>query len=111
MKPEEQQIAVSVLDLETRRDYQDRAVIGNREAVPLMPHTLIVVPPNSPFRIEVEGSNGFTGLRSVKGEPRTASSGFMRRVAGDVPATLRRLNRQDGVFPIVAAKPGVQRIA
>ena len=60
-----------------------RAVIGNREAVPLMPHTLIVVPPNSPFRIEVEGSNGFTGLRAVKGEPRTASSGFMRRVAGD----------------------------
>ena len=60
-----------------------RAVIGNRDPVPLMPHTLIVVPPNSPFRIEVGGSNGFTGLRSVKGEPRTASSGFMRRVAGD----------------------------
>jgi AraC-like DNA-binding protein len=60
-----------------------RAVIGNREPVPLMPHTLIVVPPNSPFRIEVEGSNGFTGLHSVKGEPRTAMSGMMRRVAGD----------------------------
>jgi AraC-like DNA-binding protein len=60
-----------------------RAVIGKREPVPLMPHTLIVVPPNSPFRIEVEGSNGFTGLRSVKGEPRTALSGTMRRVAGD----------------------------
>jgi AraC-like DNA-binding protein len=60
-----------------------RVVIGNREPVSLMPHTLIVLPPNSPFRIEVEGSNGFTGLRAVKGEPRTASSGMMRRVAGD----------------------------
>ena len=60
-----------------------RAVVGNRQPVPLMPHTLIVLPPNSTFRIEVEGSNGFTGLRSVKGEPRTASSVFMRRVAGD----------------------------
>jgi AraC-like DNA-binding protein len=60
-----------------------RAVIGNGEPVPLMPHTLIVLPPNSPFRIEVEGSKGFSGLHSVKGEPRTASSGTMRRVAGD----------------------------
>src|SRR3954466_10704787 len=54
-----------------------RAVIGNREPVPLMPHTLIVLPPNTPFRIEVPGSNGFTGLHTVKGEPRTASSGMM----------------------------------
>jgi AraC-like DNA-binding protein len=59
-----------------------RAVIGNREPVPLRPHTLIVVPPNSPFRIEVEGSNGFTGLHSVKAPPRTPGS--MRRAwAGD----------------------------
>lgn len=61
-----------------------RAVIGNRDPVPLMPHTLIVVPPNSPFRIEVEGSNGFTGLLSVKGQPQTVSSGSIRRFsAGD----------------------------
>jgi AraC family transcriptional activator of mtrCDE len=59
-----------------------RAVMGDREPVPLMPHTLIVLPPNSPFRIEVEGSNGFSGLRSIKGKPRTPLSG-MRRVAGD----------------------------
>ena len=61
-----------------------RAVIGNRDPVPLMPHTLIVVPPNSPFRIEVEGTNGFTGLLSVKGQPQTISSGTIRRFsAGD----------------------------
>ena len=61
-----------------------RAVIGNRDPVPLMPHTLIVVPPNSPFRIEVEGSSGFTGLLSVKGQPHITSSGSIRRFsAGD----------------------------
>lgn len=60
-----------------------RAVIDDRDAVPLMPHTLIVLPPNTPFRIEVEGSKGFTDLRRIKGEPRTPLSGTMRRVAGD----------------------------
>jgi AraC family transcriptional activator of mtrCDE len=66
-----------------------RAVIGNREPVPLRPHTLIVVPPNSPFRIEVEGSNGFTGLHSVKAQPRTAWSDNIRRVsAGDGDSAL-----------------------
>ncbi|HWI80324.1 MAG TPA: AraC family transcriptional regulator [Ramlibacter sp.] len=66
-----------------------RAVIGNRDPLPLRPHTLIVVPPNSPFRIEVEGSNGFTGLRSVKAQPRTAWADNIRRVsAGDGDASL-----------------------
>jgi AraC-like DNA-binding protein len=60
-----------------------RAVIGNRDPVPLRPHTLIVLPPNSPFRIEVEGGNGFTGLHPITAEPRTPLSGTMRRVAGD----------------------------
>jgi AraC-like DNA-binding protein len=66
-----------------------RAVIGNREPLPLKPHTLIVVPPNSPFRIEVEGSKGFTGLHSVKAQPRTAWADNIRRVsAGDSDASL-----------------------
>ena len=61
-----------------------RAIIDNRDPVPLTPHTLIVVPRNSPFRLEVEGSNGFTGLLSVKGRPQTKSSGNVRRfTAGD----------------------------
>jgi AraC family transcriptional activator of mtrCDE len=62
-----------------------RAVIGNRAPIPLTPHTLIVVPPNSAFRIEVEGSNGFSGLLSVKGRPaQTTSSGTVRKhTAGD----------------------------
>lgn len=66
-----------------------RAVIGNREPFPLKPHTLIVVPPNSPFRIEVEGSNGFTGLHSVKARPRTEWADNIRRVsAGNGEASL-----------------------
>lgn len=66
-----------------------RAVIGNRAPLPLRRHTLIVVPPNSPFRIEVEGSDGFTGLHSVKAQPRTAWSDNIRRVsAGDGDASL-----------------------
>jgi AraC-like DNA-binding protein len=66
-----------------------RAVIGNRAPLPLRPHTLIVVPPNSSFRIEVEGSDGFTSLHSVKAQPRTAWSDNIRRVsAGDGDASL-----------------------
>jgi AraC family transcriptional activator of mtrCDE len=66
-----------------------RAVIGGREPLPLTPHTLIVVPPNSPFRIEVEGSNGFTGLHSVKAKPRTEWGDDIRRVsAGHRDASL-----------------------
>lgn len=66
-----------------------RAVIGNREPLPLKPHTLIVVPPDSPFRIEVAGSNGFTGLHSVKAKPRTEWADNIRRVsAGDGDASL-----------------------
>ena len=61
-----------------------RAVFGNRDPIPLMPHTLIIVPPNSPFRIEVEGSMGFTALRSVKKQPQMTSSSTIRRFsAGD----------------------------
>jgi AraC-like DNA-binding protein len=66
-----------------------RAVVGNREPVPLRPHTLIVDPPNTPFRIEVEGSKGFTGLHPVKAKPRTEWADNIRRVsAGDGDASL-----------------------
>ena len=56
-----------------------RAVVGDRNPIPLMPHTLIVVPPNSAFRIEVEGSKGFTGLVSVKKQPQMISSSTIPR--------------------------------
>ncbi|MEJ8839913.1 AraC family transcriptional regulator [Ramlibacter sp. AN1133] len=66
-----------------------RAVIGKHDPIPLMPHTLIVVPPNSAWRIEVEGSNGFTGLRTVDGKSPTADPDNVRRVvAGDDPSLL-----------------------
>ena len=68
-----------------------RAVFGNRDPIPLMPHTLIIVPPNSPFRIEVEGSMGFTALRSVKKQPQMTSSSTIRRFsAGDGDPSLRQ---------------------
>jgi AraC-like DNA-binding protein len=57
-----------------------RAVVDNLHPIPLMPHTLIVVPPNSLFRIEVEGSNGFSGLLSVNGRTPNRSPDAVRRV-------------------------------
>jgi AraC-like DNA-binding protein len=63
-----------------------RAVIAN-QVVPLAPHTLIVVPPNSPFRIEGGGSG--PTLRPVKGNVETAAPDKMRRfTAGDGPPAL-----------------------
>ena len=54
-----------------------RAVIANQMVVPLAPHTLIVVPPNSPFRIEV-GDSGPT-LRPVNGNVQTTAHDTIRR--------------------------------
>ena len=66
-----------------------RAVIGDREPFPLRPHALIVVPPDSPIRIEVEGRNGFTDLHLIKAQPRTAWGDNIRRVsAGHGDASL-----------------------
>jgi AraC family transcriptional activator of mtrCDE len=64
-----------------------RAVIANQMVVPLAPHTLIVVPPNSPFRIEVGGSG--PTLRPVKRNVQTTAHDKIRRfTAGDGPPAL-----------------------
>jgi AraC-like DNA-binding protein len=66
-----------------------RAVVDDLDPIPLMPHTLVVLPPNSLFRIEVEGSNGFSGLLSVNGRTKNRSPDAVRRVtAGNGEASL-----------------------
>ncbi|MBK6006678.1 helix-turn-helix domain-containing protein [Ramlibacter ginsenosidimutans] len=57
-----------------------RAIVDNLDPVPLVPHTLIVVPPKALFRIEVEGSNGFSGLLPVDGRTDKRSPDTVRKV-------------------------------
>ncbi|MBK0392601.1 AraC family transcriptional regulator [Ramlibacter algicola] len=57
-----------------------RAIVDGGEPIPLMPHTLIVVPASSLFRIEVEGRHGYSGLLSINGRTPTRSPDVVRRV-------------------------------
>jgi AraC-like DNA-binding protein len=65
-----------------------RAVIGDRPPVSLLPHTLIVVPPNSPFRIEVPGDLGYVRLQPVDVRLKTARADIRRFTAGAGPHDL-----------------------
>lgn len=62
-----------------------RMIIRNGPPIELKPHTLIVVPANSPFRIETAPLPGQTsGLRSVDGRSSMTTTGMIRRfVAGN----------------------------
>jgi AraC-like DNA-binding protein len=62
-----------------------RISIGDDPPIDLWPHTLIVVPANRPFRIEVRSPRtGFASLRHVDGRQQASSDGTIRRcVAGD----------------------------
>jgi AraC family transcriptional activator of mtrCDE len=62
-----------------------RMFIGNGPPIELKPHTLVVVPPNSPFRIETAPPPGMTStLRPIDGRMQTTTQGMIRRfVAGD----------------------------
>jgi hypothetical protein len=61
-----------------------RIFIRDDPPIDLWPHTLIVVPANSPFRIEVRSPRtGFASLTHVDGQRHTRSKGMLRRyVAG-----------------------------
>ena len=63
-----------------------RMFIGDGPPIELKPHTLVVVPPNSPFRIETAPPPGMTStLRAVDGRMQTTTRGIIRRfVAGDL---------------------------
>lgn len=66
-----------------------QAVIANHIVVPLQPHTLIVVPPNSPFRIEVGGEGANPTLHSVEGNVQSMTYDNVRRfTAGEGPPEL-----------------------
>jgi hypothetical protein len=62
-----------------------RIFISDDPPIDLWPHTLIVVPANSPFCIEVQSPRtGFASLTHVDGRRQTKSKGILRRyVAGD----------------------------
>jgi AraC family transcriptional activator of mtrCDE len=62
-----------------------RIVICDDPPIDLCPHTLIVVPANCPFRIEVGSSRtGFASLSHVDGRRHVRTDGLLRRyVAGD----------------------------
>jgi AraC-like DNA-binding protein len=66
-----------------------RAIVDNLDPIPLIPHTLIVVPPKALFRIEVEGTNGFSGLLSINGRTQHRTPDAVRRVtAGNDPSLI-----------------------
>jgi AraC family transcriptional activator of mtrCDE len=62
-----------------------RIFVCDDPPIDLWPHTLIVVPPNCPFRIEVRSPRtGFSSLAHVDGRRQTGAKGMLRRyVAGD----------------------------
>lgn len=60
------------------------AYIGDGPAIELEPHTMIVVPPHSPLRIDVPGERSSPAVRLVDGKTNyTINDGVCRYVAGD----------------------------
>ena len=61
-----------------------RIFIDDHPPIEVMPHTLIIVPGNAPFRIEVRDEQNPTALRLVKGKlPSPVSNNVLRFVAGE----------------------------
>lgn len=59
-----------------------RMVVGNKEPIPLHPHTLVVLPPNTLFRIEVPSQRGT--WKTINGRGMPSKPGAIRRyVAND----------------------------
>src|SRR5262249_6343526 len=63
-----------------------RLVIGEMAPIELKPHTLVILPPGSPFRLEAANSRGqFTNLAHVDHKSQVKPGVLMQRiVAGDV---------------------------
>jgi AraC family transcriptional activator of mtrCDE len=58
--------------------------IGDKPPIELVPHTLIIVPSNAPFRIEVPDEQDPTALRLVNGKlPAPVTTDVLRFVAGE----------------------------
>ena len=57
-----------------------RMVVGNREPIELMPHTLVILPANSLFRIEVPSRHGSRATwKTVHGRSQVFAHGAVRR--------------------------------
>src|SRR4051812_12392989 len=57
-----------------------RMVVGDREPIELQPHTLIILPANTLFRIEVPSRRGpRAGWKTVNGRSQTFPHGAVRR--------------------------------
>jgi AraC-like DNA-binding protein len=68
-----------------------RIYVGGEEAIELTPHTLIIVPANTPFRIEATGKGkGLDApMKRIDGRVQTTTIGSVRRfIAGDGPAEI-----------------------
>ena len=61
-----------------------QVITKGHSPIPIEPHTLIIVPPYTPIRIEVEDDKPARTLRVVDGSTQNVANGIMRRfVAGD----------------------------
>jgi AraC-like DNA-binding protein len=61
-----------------------RLFANRRAPIELRPHTLVILPKDTSFRLESGGSQGDTGARTVRGDIANATPGLVSRfVAGD----------------------------
>jgi AraC-like DNA-binding protein len=61
-----------------------RLFIGDKPPIEVVPHTLIIVPSNAPFRIEVPDEHDSKALRLVTGKlPASLNNNVLRFVAGE----------------------------
>jgi AraC family transcriptional activator of mtrCDE len=67
---------------------EGRMAINGGPFVPLHPHLLIIVPPNTPFVIEVDGDG--PGLKSIERNCWTRDQGYLRiNQAGEIPEVVQ----------------------
>ncbi len=67
---------------------QGRMAIDGGPFMPLHPHMLIIVPPNTPFVIEVDGDG--PGLKSIERNCWTRDQGYLRiNQAGEIPEVVQ----------------------
>jgi AraC family transcriptional activator of mtrCDE len=67
---------------------EGRMAIGGGPFMPLRPHLLIIVPPNTPFAIEVDGDG--PGLKSIERDCWTRDQGYLRICpSGETPEVVQ----------------------
>jgi AraC family transcriptional activator of mtrCDE len=64
-----------------------RIAVNGGPFMPLQPHLLVIVPPNTPFVVEVDGDS--PGLRSIERDCWTRDQGYLRVNPGGVPEVVQ----------------------